>query len=158
MKYLKHFNESNIYDLDWKSILPKNIKVFEDGGEHYFKLGNVMKNSDMVQVTYINHKNEWGITDNLEFDFYFHNVDNVIKIDIDITWGELMASEFSITNNKVEVIEYTSYNSITYPNNIFAFDDNSLKEFIEFLNKFKDVKVTRDQFTFLDSSRDSYNP
>ena len=52
MRYLKNYIlfESTIYDIDWKTILPKEMIVLKDG-EHYFKVGNVMKNVDMVQVT-----------------------------------------------------------------------------------------------------------
>lgn len=155
----KVLENNNIYNIDWKTLLPNNLTVIEDGGEHIFKLGNIMKNSDMVQVTYINHKNEWGITDNLEFDFYFHNADNSFKMDVDITWGELMANEFSITApSEVSVIEYTSFNSKTYPGNIFAFEENSLNQIVEFLNQFNGIKVHRDQFNFLDTNQDSYYP
>jgi hypothetical protein len=115
----------------------------------------------MVQVSYINVKNEWGVTDTLEFDFYFERLeDSSFKMDIDITWGDEMASEFSITSpNKVDIIEYTSFNSKTDPSNtIFAIEENSLKLFIIFLNEFNGFKVDRSQFNFLDSNKDSYNP
>lgn len=162
MKYIKRFNESleNIYDVKWENILPKELVILKDG-THTFKVGNIMKNSDMVQVSYINVKSEWGVTDTLEFDFYFERLeDGSFKMDIDITWGDEMASEFSITSpNKVDVIEYTSFNSKTDPSNtIFAIEENSLKQFIIFLNKFNGFKVDRSQFNFLDSNKDSYNP
>ena len=158
MKYLKKFNEGfeNIYDVDWKSVLPKTLTIFKDG-EHTFKVGNIMKDADMVQVTYVNVKNEWGVTDTLEFDFYFEKIDNSFKMNIDITWGDAMASEFSITSpSKVDVIEYTSFNSKTDPSNtIFALEEQSLQEFINFLNKFDGFKIDRSQFKFLDSDKDS---
>ena len=161
MKYLKKFNEEseNIYDVDWKSVLPKTLTILKDG-KHTFKVGNIMKDADMVQVTYVNEKIEWGVTDTLEFDFYFEKIDNLFKIDIDITWGDLMASEFSITSpSKVDVIEYTSFNSKTDPSNtIFALEESSLQEFVNFLNKFDGFKVDRNQFNFLDSDEDSYYP
>lgn len=162
MKYIKRFNESleNIYDVKWGNILPKELVILKDG-THTFKVGNIMKNSDMVQVSYINVKNEWGVTDTLEFDFYFERLeDSSFKMDIDITWGDEMASEFSITSpNKVDIIEYTSFNSKTDPSNtIFAIEENSLKQFIIFLNEFNGFKVDRSQFNFLDSNKDSYNP
>lgn len=161
MKYLKKFNEGfeNIYDVDWKSVLPKKLTILKDG-EHTFKVGNIMKDADMVQVTYVNVKNEWGVTDTLEFDFYFEKVDNVFKMDIDITWGDAMASEFSITSpSKVDVIEYTSFHSKTDPSDtIFALEERSLQEFVKFLNKFDGFKVDRNQFNFLDSDKDLYHP
>ena len=157
MRYLKNYIlfESNIYDIDWKSILPKEMVVLKDG-EHSFKLGNVMKNADMVQVTYSN--NEWGFPSTLEFDFYFSE-NPKMRIDIDITWGEAMACEFYIESpSKVGVTEYTSFRSKTDTSNtIFALDNNSLKEFVDFLNKFDGFKLDVSQFKFLDQF-DDYQP
>jgi hypothetical protein len=159
MKYLKSYIlfESNIYDVDWKKILPQQMVILKDG-EHTFKLGNIMKNSDMVQVTYENSNNEWGVPSTLEFDFYFSE-DPKMRIDIDITWGEAMVCEFYVDSpSKVGVTEYTSFKSKTDPSNtIFALDNNSLKEFVDFLNKFDVFKLDVSQFKFLDQSGD-YQP
>lgn len=159
MRYLKNYIlfESNIYDIDWKSILPKEMIVLKDG-EHSFKVGNVMKNVDMVQVTYENSNNEWGVPSTLEFDLYLSE-NPKMRIDIDITWGEAMACEFYVDSpNKVGVTEYTSFRSKTDPSNtIFALDANSLKEFVDFLNKFDGFKLDVSQFKFLDQF-DNYQP
>ena len=159
MKYIKPYSlfESNIYDADWNSFLPKEMVVLKDG-EHAFKLGNIMKHSDMVQVTYENVGEEWGVPSTLEFDFYFSE-DPEMRIDIDITWGDAMACEFYVNSpNKVGVIEYTSFRSKTDPSNtIFALEDKSLKEFIDFLNRFDGFKLNVSQFNFLDRF-DNYQP
>lgn len=159
MRYLKNYIlfESTIYDIDWKTILPKEMIVLKDG-EHSFKVGNVMKNVDMVQVTYENSNNEWGVPSTLEFDFYFSE-NPKMRIDIDITWGEAMACEFYVDSpDKVGVTEYTSFRSKTDPSNtIFALDNNSLKEFVDFLNKFDGFKLDIGQFKFLDQN-DNYQP
>jgi hypothetical protein len=159
MRYLKNYIlfESTIYDIDWKSILPKEMVVLKDG-EHSFKLGNVMKNADMVQVTYQNSNNEWVAPSTLEFDFYFSE-NPKMRIDIDITWGDAMACEFYIDSpSKVGVIEYTSFKSKTDPSNtIFALDNKSLKDFVDFLNRFDGFKLDVSQFKFLDQF-DNYQP
>lgn len=159
MKYIKTYKlfESIIYDTDWSKIAPKEMTIIKDG-THSFNLGNIMKNSDMVQVTYENKKNEWGAPSTLEFDFYFSQ-NSSMRIDIDITWGDSMACEFYIESpSKVEVIEYTSLNSKTDPSNtIFALDDKSLKEFVDFLNMFDGFKLDVSQFKFLDQYND-YKP
>ena len=159
MKHLKSYAlfESIIYDVDWATVLPKEMVVLKDG-EHAFKLGNIMKHSDMVQVTYENVSNEWGAPSTLEFDFYFSE-DPEMRIDIDITWGDAMACEFYVNSpNKVGVIEYTSFRSKTDPSNtIFALDDKSLKSFIDFLNRFDGFKLDISQFNFLDRF-DNYQP
>ena len=67
MKYIKAFKafESvTIYDVDWHGLLPQKMVVLKDGA-HEFSLGNIMKHSDMVQVTYENAKDEWGVPETL---------------------------------------------------------------------------------------------
>jgi len=117
-----------------------------------------MKHSDMVQVTYENAEDEWGVPETLEFDFYFSHGENM-RMDIDITWGDSMACEFYIESpSKVEVIEYTSYRSKTDPSNtVFALEDESLDGFVTILNRFDGFKLDIGQFKFLDK-RDDYNP
>lgn len=159
MRYIKTYKlfESIIYDTDWSKIAPQEMCILKDG-EHHFNLGNIMKHSDMIQVTYENIKNEWGAPSTLEFDFYFSQ-NSAMRIDIDITWGDSMACEFFIESpSKVEVTEYTSFRSKTDPSNtIFALDDKSLKEFVDFLNKFDGFKLDISQFKFLDQY-DDYQP
>ena len=159
MRYLKTYRifESTIYDVDWNALLPKEMVVLKDG-EHSFKLGNIMKNSDMVQVTYENSKEEWGVPSTLEFDFYFSK-NGHMRMDIDITWGDAMACEFYVESpSKVGVIQYTSFKSKTDPSNtIFALDDDSLKAFVDFLNRFDGFRLEVGQFNFLDK-RDNYQP
>jgi len=169
MKYLKRYNlfeskSESIYDADWKELLPQELIVLKDG-EHTFKLGNVMKHANMIQVTYENVGNEWGVTSTLQFDFHFSEVieelipEDIMRMDIDITWGDAMACEFYIESpSGVEVIEYTSFRSKTDPSNtIFALDDDSLRSFVDFLNRFDGFKLDVSQFTFLDRY-DNYQP
>jgi hypothetical protein len=163
MRYLRRFNEQSIYDADWNDIMPEKMIVI-DGGRHEYQIGNVMKNADMIQVTYQNTKGEWGIPDTLEFDFYFIDKNQLggqsrEKITLDITWGDMMACEITIEQpNKVEVVEYTSYRSKMDPSNtVFALDDESLNGLISALNKFTGIKVDRSQFNFLDA-KDNWSP
>lgn len=159
MKHLKSFKlfESSIYDIDWHRLLPQEMIVLKDG-EHSFKVGNIMKHSDMVQVTYENTSEEWGVPSTLEFDFYFSE-NPKMRIDIDITWGDAMACEFYIESpDKIGVTEYTSFRSKTDTSNtIFALDDKSLQLFVDFLNRFDGFKLDISQFKFLDRF-DDYQP
>ena len=159
MKYLKPYAlfESIIYDVDWATVLPKELVVLKDG-EHRFKVGNIMKHADMVQVTYENVTNEWGVPSTLEFDFYFSK-NGHMRMDIDITWGDAMVCEFYIESpSKVGVIQYTSLRSKTDPSNtVFAFDDKSLQSFVDFLNRFDGFRLDVSQFKFL-NRLDDYQP
>ena len=146
---------SIIYDTDWEKELPEKLTINYHGDNHSFKKGNIMLVDDLVEITYDSDpENPWGSPDTLEFDFYFVKDDATknIRMDIDITYGDLMACEFSIEPpNKVNVIQHTSYNSKFDPSNtVFALEDESLDEFISFLNKFPRVKVTRHDLRFLD--------
>ena len=160
MKYLKSyklFESTIIYDIDWHKLLPQEMVILKEG-EHSFKIGNIMKHADMVQVTYENSNDEWGVAGTLEFDFYFSQ-NGHMRMDIDITWGDAMACEFYVESpNKVGVIEYTSFRSKMDPSNtIFALDDKSLKSFIDFLNRFDGFNLSVSQFNFLDKN-DNYQP
>jgi hypothetical protein len=131
------------------------------GKEYSFKKGNIMLLDDMIEISYDSTENADGSPDTLEFDLYFtkDNNTNKIRINVDITYGDLMACEFSLeAPNKINVLQYTSYHSKFDPSNtVFALTDKSLDGFIGFLNHFGKIKLTRDDMKFLDE-RDNYKP
>lgn len=156
----KETDKGTIYDKSWESLLPQKITVNYHNQNNSFTKGNIMIHSDMVQITYDRITKANGVPDTLEFDIYFTKDTNngKIKLDIDITYGDLMACEFSIESpNKVDVIEYTSYHSKNdRSNTVFALSSDSLSRFINFLNKFG-MKLNVSDFKFLDN-KDNYNP
>jgi len=176
MKYLKRFNENiSIYNKSWEVLLPNEIWVIKGGdGKHKFIKGNIMLNTDMIQITYNN--TEPVIPDTLEFDIYFSKIEkqestdstivkklgsidkidinntNPIKLDIDITYGDLVACEFSIDKTKgVKLIQSTSYGSkFDTSNTVFAFDKISLEKIVEFLSRFNHgLSLNLKDFKFL---------
>ena len=158
MKHIRRFNESvNIYDIDWHQIVPEKLTMIYDNKSYNFicdQSTNIMKHFDMVQVAYTLEGGEsWGVSDCLEFDLYFLKPYNSkgIKLDVDITWGNYMESEFSIlAPNKVSVIQCTSTNSKFDPTNtVFAFDDISLQKLVEFFNCINGISITTDDINFL---------
>ena len=160
MKYIRKFFESiNIYDVDWQKLAPHSL-CFKKGDHNVcFKLGNVMKHFDMIQITYETDKGEqWGMPDTLEFDLYFLKPQGKhFKIDVDITYGNKMVSEFSLlAPNIVNIIQYTSFHSKWDPSEtVFGFDDESLEKIVELFNKIDGFNLTIDQFKFLDQ-RDNW--
>lgn len=182
MKYLKRFNENiSIYDPKWETLLPQNLVIYKGQvgkiDELIYNKGNVMLHSDMLQITYDIDK--WTAPDTLEIDIYFvkddkyenrvddtlvkksgiinHNkvfdktIDN-LRLDVDITFGDQMACEFSIDkHNGVKLIMHTSYGSkFDVTNTVFAFDEESLQNFVEFLNRFNHgLKLTTSDLDFL---------
>jgi hypothetical protein len=162
VKYIRKFFESvSIYDVEWQTLAPKSL-CFKKGDHNIcFKLGNVMKHFDMIQITYtVNDGEEWGIPDTLEFDLYFlKSQGKHFKMDVDITFGNKMVSEFSLeVPNKVNVIQYTSYHSKWDPTEtVFGFDDQSLQKIIKMFNTFDGFEFSVEQFKFLDQ-RDNWRP
>ena len=206
MKHLRKFNEStNIYDIDWHEIVPKNLTMIYADKPYEFvcnKDTNIMKHFDMIQVTYTifesvesiykqlitkweqeqkklgkntkpgqgtrnrlmkeakikfleNKKGGqgvWGLSDTLEFDLYFLKPyqSKGIKIDVDISWGNFMESEFSIQSDKVSVIQCTTKDSKFDPTNtVFAFDDSSLDKLVKFFNSFQGININKEDIMFL---------
>ena len=177
MRYLKAYeifipNENKntpYWDYKWEELLPKEIKVIkgQDTFTQYpiYKKGNIMINGDMIQITYTNEnytmETDKVVPENLEIDITFANNlnTNMLDLNVDITYGDAMAVEFQISGNKLHVIQYTSYGSKFDPSNtVFAFEEDSLNQFIQFLNKFDGIKVSREQFNFLDKDPNSYTP
>ena len=81
------------------------------------------------------------------------NYSGLLRLDVDITYGDLVACEFCIDKkNGVKVIQTTTYHSKFDPSDtVFAFDNDSLKKFVDFLNRFNHgVKLSTSDFKFLD--------
>lgn len=168
MKYLFRFNENiSIYDNNWEQFLPNEIVVLKgqvDGIQRInYKKGNIMLNSDMVQITY--YQEDWGAPDTFEIDIYLVQDDFTksrqdsttvinkgvlsyqrglskmnpnLRLDCDITFGDMMACEFSIDRQRgVKVFQDTSYDSkFDRSNTLFAIEDHSLHGLVDFFNMF----------------------
>jgi hypothetical protein len=142
---VKRFNESvNIYDADIKKIAPKSLIVKKDGKSLKHSLGNIMENSDMFQITFDRSHNEAGYPDTLEIDMYFIQPSDLkgFKIDIDITYGDLMVSEFSILPPK-------NIHQINDPEVDFCFDKKSVDDIVKFINDFTGFDLSTDDLDFL---------
>ena len=92
-------NNRIVYKKEWESELPEKISINYHGKIYKFKKGNIMLIGDLVEISYDSDPDEiWGTPDTLEFDVYFakDNQTNKLRINVDITYGDLMACEFSI--------------------------------------------------------------
>ena len=181
MKYLKRFNENiSIYDPKWEELLPETILVLkgQDYGidKWPYKKGNVMLNADMLQISY--DINEWMAPDTFEIDIYLVKDDSQerrgdfttvlksgsidydrspgkyipnLRLDVDMTFGDEMAVEFSISKKGVQVYQDTTYGSKFDPSNtLFAIGDESLQKLVDFFNAFNHgVKLSIEDFNFL---------
>ena len=184
MKYLRRFDERiSIYNPEWEKLLPSTITVLK-GQDHgvdawTYKKGNVMLNADMIQISY--DLNVWGAPDTFEIDIYMVNYDSGVehvdqttivkggtydydrspgnriknlRLDVDITFGDMMACEFSISKNGIKLIQNTTYGSKFDPTNtVFAIEEESLIKLIEFFNRFNIGKdLSLEDFHFLRSN------
>lgn len=161
MRYLKKFEkftQFTMYNSEWEKYLPQELTVIKNNKTRTFHLENVMLNEDQIEIDYVANQSEYGEPDEMEIDIYML-IDGKLELDIDITYGDLMVSEFKVTSpNTVSVTQYTSYHSKFDPSNtVFAFNDESLKKLVDFLNNFDNMNLRVDNFTFLDS-KDNYNP
>ncbi len=142
-----------IYDESWKSELPSFMTINYHNKYYKFKRGNVMLLGDTVQITYDYMGKEWGAPDTLEFDIYFVKdaATKKMRFSIDITYGDFVVCEFSIEPpSRVKLIQSTSYNSKFDPSNTpFGLSDDSLNKFVNFLNKFRDMELSKQDLKFL---------
>lgn len=164
MKYLKKFFEHNvsIFNQDWKEFLPEELEVITDNGSFKLKKKDLILNNDLAQITY--YQNVFGEPDYLCFDIcmvknnsgHDSNPDS-LKLNIDITYGDAMVSEFTIeAPNNVNVIHYTGKGSKLDSDTFFGFSDKSLTDLVNFFNRFG-YKLSNDNFLFIDKENDDYN-
>ena len=108
-----------------------------------------------------------GEPDNLEFDIHIlkdndgtqANPDN-LSLNVDISYGDAVVSSFKINApNIVEPHDYTGSKSIVDPKTMFSFTDDSIKKLVEFFNRWDSkFRITPENFKFLDTNKDSFNP
>lgn len=141
------------FDQSLNKIEPKHLT---------FEKNDCTIDSDLVQFNYWYENPDNPLDDAepscLEFDIHFVKNNNGIKLLIDITYGDNMASEFSIESpNKVNVIHYTGIGSKYDPSTHWGFSDKSIKDLVKFFNSFTHgINLTTKDLSFLDEHIDSY--
>lgn len=108
-----------------------------------------------------------GEPDNLEFDIHIlknndgsqANPDN-LSLNIDVTYGDAIVSSFKINSpNIVEPHDYTGSKSVVDPETMFAFTSDSIEKLVEFFNRWDSkFRITSDNFKFLNTDKESFNP
>ena len=157
-----------IYDKRWENELPEYSVINYKGELFKFKKDNIMLHSDMIQITYSSVPGDtktsteqgeiWGAPDTLEFDIYFakDDKDGNITLTVDITYGDAMVSEFTVKMpGNIEIIHYTGLGSKYDKETFFGFEDQSIKDLVNFFNRLGFELEPKD-FTFLDKEPDSY--
>jgi len=190
MKYLKlyeEFNDINItkepittdrvsmFDEKVFDLIPPKLTIVSSTGTWTLEKSDFSINNVKAEVIYNQNTPELqdgdvtadGEPDTLEFDIHIvkdndgnDSNPDTLKLNIDITYGDSMVSEFTIeAPNKVEPHHYTGANSLYDPNTLFSFDNESLDALVEFFNRFSDsYRLNKKDFNFLDSDPNSYRP
>jgi hypothetical protein len=80
-------------------------------------------------------------------------------MNIDITYGDNMACEFSLESpNKINIVHYTGKGSMHDSNTHWGFTDSAIQKLVEFFNRFEHgINISPDDLRFLDSDEDSYD-
>jgi hypothetical protein len=162
----------SIFSQDIKSLIPKSIDLINTD-QHKLELKDLMLNGDLIQIAYYHNKFEEtgdalsdGEPDYLEIDIHTLKDNDgtkanpdTLRLNIDITYGDSMMFSFTIDkDNGVNVHHYDGINSKYDPETEFYFSDDTIKDLVEFFNRFDDYQLTPKDFTFLDSDPNSYQP
>jgi hypothetical protein len=160
------------FSQDIRSLIPKSIDLI-NSGQHKLELKDLLLNGDLIQIVYYHNTFEKsgdalgdGEPNYLEIDI--HTVkDNdgteanpdTLRLNVDITYGDSMMFSFTIDkDNGLNVHHYDGINSKYDPESKFYFSDDTIKDLVEFFNRFDDYQLTPKDFTFLDSDPNSYQP
>jgi hypothetical protein len=173
----------SIFQQDWfEKLLPDTLTIVSDSKfkklnfdqsitdsadktEFTFDKNECTIDSDLVQFSYYyNSMNQDGgeVSDGepnmLEFDIHFHRNQDGIKLNVDITYGDNMAVEFSLESpNKINVIHYTGKGSMHDSDTHWGFKDESIRDLIKFFNSFNHgIKLEPKDLSFIDEHLDSY--
>ena len=165
-KHIKKYNEgTSIFNQEVKNFFPDKIYLATTHGDWEFDKKDLMLNGDLIQMAYHHNPSEEsndhlsdGEPNFLEFDIHTSRNERGIKLNVDITYGDSMASEFSIESpNKINVIHYTGINSKYDPKTYFGFTDETINDLVKLFNSFNlDFKLTSDDFKFIDKDPNSY--
>ena len=170
MRFITEYKswKKTIYEYDWRSIVPDKLTIIkEDTTDRFgyikgtktkceYKIGNIMSNL-IHQITYDRNFDVKGIPDTLEMDISVikNENNNKFKMQVEITFGDLVVSEFTIEYpNKISIIVNTSKGSKFDPSDtIFAFDEVSLNKLIKFFNSFDHLDLKISDLNFLRSNQ-----
>lgn len=173
MKWLKTFkifeaDGSFFYNPDWETSLPKVITLYKGDKDNpeisEYKIGITRHLGLAIQIPYETTNTNGGREnpDTLEFDigYDYDTNSHSLSINVEVNYGDLTACQFSIESpNKFKEIVYTSLHSKDDTSNtIFGIDDESLKAFCEYINKWDHgIFITPSDLKLLDRY-DDYIP
>jgi GMP synthase-like glutamine amidotransferase len=173
----------SILQQDWfEKLLPDTLTVHSDpqikklnfdqsvvdvdgSKEYIFDKNECTIDNGLVQFTYYYNsmKSDKGeVTDGepsmLEFDIHFVKNEQGFKLLVNITYGDQMATDFSIeAPNKINIGHYSGVGSKYDSQSHWGFTHESITHLVKFFNAFNHgIKLTEKDLSFLDQSHDTY--
>jgi len=156
----------SIFDQEWfEKMLPDEMEVISYGRRHSLKKNDCTLNGDVCQFNYYHDAvgEDGDVTEDgepciLEFDLHFMKNDSGIKMIVDVTYGDHMASEFSLeAPNKINVIHYNGIGSKYDKDLHWGLSDKSISALVRFFNSFNHgIRISEKDLAFLDEREDSY--
>jgi GMP synthase-like glutamine amidotransferase len=164
MRWIKTFEKFRFLKEEFEDNFPESIKIYTENGSFELVKSDFTREIDVIRCSYWHNTaidgRVWhdGEPDLLMFDIHFHRNEKGLKTLIDITYGDKMVSEFSIqAPNEIQVILYNGFNSKLDRETQFGFEDETLKDICNLINKFsEEYKVKVEDLTFIDKYPDSY--
>jgi hypothetical protein len=154
-----------IFNQNIKSLLPKKLYLSSSNGNFELSLLECEMIPPKVQIIYQHSTPDEtgdvltdGEPDYIGIDIHVVNSEGRWSLNIDITYGDAMMFSFKILpTGKVEVGHYNGHGSMADPDYEFYFQEESIKDLMEFFQKFDfGFKLSRDQFNFLDGDKNSF--
>jgi GMP synthase-like glutamine amidotransferase len=144
--------DQSVVDMDGSKeyIFDKNECTIDNGLVQFTYYYNSMK-SDKGEVTD-------GEPSMLEFDIHFVKNEKGFKLLVNITYGDQMATDFSIeAPNKINIGHYNGVGSKYDSQSHWGFKHESIVHLVKFFNAFNHgIKLTEKDLSFLDQSHDTY--
>lgn len=182
-KYFESQEKVSIFNPEWTKFIPNKLSIVTDNGNFELERKNEITKGEnhpvnvtnlmnCLQIAYYQNtveKQEGDVTKDGEPDFLEIDITLVkdndgtdfnpesLRLNVDITYGDHMQYSFTIDKpNKVSVYHYTGKDSIYDPETFWGFTGKSLKELVDFFNRFG-YETTVDDFKFIDEDPDSFN-
>lgn len=155
---------------DWRKYLPQKLKLVTNNGHFELEQTDLTINGDKMQIIWYqntvkgpNDANKDGEPDTIQFDVSMVKTNdgtdanpNNLKLNIDVTYGDSMVSQFTISMpGEITVAHYTGYGSKYDKETEFGFEDETIKDLVDFFNRFG-FKLDPTDFKFIDKYKDSY--
>jgi hypothetical protein len=179
-------NNISYFQQDWfEKLMPSELEIYssplikklnKDGSlddlnnEYEKKIILLHKNAccinnDLIQFSYVDDSDfqqdeviQNGEPDGLAFDIFFVKNERGIKMNVDITYGDHMAYEFTIeAPNKINVVHYTGKGSLYDSETHWGFTKSAIDKLVQFFNRFNHgINLSAKDLQFLDSDEESY--